>query len=246
MKIALCFSGLPRFIDKTVDNIKHNIIQDYDVDVFAHTWYKKDLIMRDDGSDTWSSLIYNQNPTEIITTAYNVKSICVEEPIDFYTNSLLHQYNIKPTLEKYMPHFLSEKGMEYFINLVHSMWYSIYRSNQLKVEYELAHNFTYDLVVRSRFDTLYNKPIPFNSYDLTAINVSHNAGTIVHPQVRDWFAFSTSHNMDIYADVYNNLKTLNDQIEETERANEVLLYHQLKNNNLQVNANNFISDFVRS
>lgn len=246
MRVALCFSGLPRFINKTAQNIQECLMQDYDVDVFAHTWYREGDLMRDDGSSEWSSLRYTQNPTDLIEKIYHPLDLCVEEPIDFYSNSILHQYNFKPTLEAYMPHFLTEKGLVYYINLVHSMWYSIYRSNKLKCDYELLHGFTYDVVVRCRFDALYAKPVKYDQYNLTAINVSHNAGDLEHPQIRDWFAFSNSKNMDIYADLINNLQILNDMVSDTDRANEMFLHQHISNNNLQHVCNNFILDFIRN
>ena len=43
MKIALCFSGQPRFIKESASLIKENIIQDYDVDVFSHLWFDEGL-----------------------------------------------------------------------------------------------------------------------------------------------------------------------------------------------------------
>ena len=43
MKIALCFSGQPRFVNECSDLIINNAIQNYDVDVFAHLWYDDDL-----------------------------------------------------------------------------------------------------------------------------------------------------------------------------------------------------------
>ena len=43
MKIALCFSGQPRFIEQVAPYVKENIIGDYDVDVFAHLWFDEDL-----------------------------------------------------------------------------------------------------------------------------------------------------------------------------------------------------------
>ena len=39
MKLALCFSGQPRFVNECSDLILSNVIQDYNVDVFAHLWF---------------------------------------------------------------------------------------------------------------------------------------------------------------------------------------------------------------
>ena len=43
MKIALCFSGQPRFVNECSPLIRNNVIQDYDIDVFAHLWFDDDL-----------------------------------------------------------------------------------------------------------------------------------------------------------------------------------------------------------
>ena len=43
MKVALCFSGQPRFVNECSDLIINNAIQNYDVDIFAHLWFDDDL-----------------------------------------------------------------------------------------------------------------------------------------------------------------------------------------------------------
>lgn len=40
MKIALCFSGEPRSFQKGYEYYKRNLLNDYDVDVYIHTWNK--------------------------------------------------------------------------------------------------------------------------------------------------------------------------------------------------------------
>lgn len=40
MKIALCISGLPRFVEQGYPSIYKNFIEPYDSDVFIHTWTK--------------------------------------------------------------------------------------------------------------------------------------------------------------------------------------------------------------
>ena len=38
MKVALLFSGQPRFVKETYPFIKQNVIDNYDVDVFSFLW----------------------------------------------------------------------------------------------------------------------------------------------------------------------------------------------------------------
>jgi hypothetical protein len=246
MKIALCFSGLPRFVEQTSENLYNNLIQNYDVDVFVHTWYEPGKLMRDCGATEWSNYSFTTDPTDMIKSLYNVKSILVESSKDFFSNSILRTYDSKPTLEKYMPHFLNEQGERYYINAAHSMWYSIFQSNQLKYQYEITNNMLYDIVIRCRFDEILTGPIQFENFNLDKINVSHCCDTPEFPYVRDWFAFSNSKNMNVYADVINNLTYINTQIPDSERMNERFLYQQLHDNNLSdVECYNFHKDFIR-
>ena len=43
MRIALLFSGQPRFVGAVAPNIIHNVIGDYNVDTFCHFWFDDDL-----------------------------------------------------------------------------------------------------------------------------------------------------------------------------------------------------------
>ena len=244
MKIALCFSGLPRFINETYDNLSNNLIQNYDVDVFVHTWYISGQLMRDCGDKLWSKYTFNENPTNLIKLLYNVKGIKVDIPIDYFETSILCDYNYEPTLEKYMPHFLNDSGSRYFINACHSMWTSIYESNKLKTEYEKENNFVYDVVIRCRFDEMLCNSINFQLYDMNSIHVSHCCNTIDYPYIRDWFAFSSSSNMNEYCNVINNMKSINDRIPDTERMNERFLYEQIKDI-APINCHLFHSHFIR-
>jgi uncharacterized membrane protein YoaT (DUF817 family) len=46
MKIAICFSGQPRFIEECYSGIKSNIIDansKHDIDIFVHTWFSPEI-----------------------------------------------------------------------------------------------------------------------------------------------------------------------------------------------------------
>lgn len=245
MKVAICFSGLPRFILETYENLQNNLIREYDVDVFVHTWYESGKLMRDCGDPLWTDFFFREDPAVTIANVYSPKKLMVETPKDFFSKSQLRNYNYKPTLKKYMPHFLDDQGERYFINACHSMWSSIYESNRLKTEYEKQNGFVYDIVVRCRFDEVLLKPISLSEYDLSKIHVSHCCDTPNFPYVRDWFAFSSSENMNLYSNVINNLEQISKQLPDTERMNERFLYEQLKAHSISVQCHTFHSHFIR-
>ena len=74
MKIALCFSGQPRFIEQVAPYVKENIIGDYDVDVFAHLWFDEDLQTKPykyGGSGGWKDQRIASNAIEQFEQTYN-------------------------------------------------------------------------------------------------------------------------------------------------------------------------------
>lgn len=90
-------------------------------------------------------------------------------------------------------------------NVVH-MFYSIFRSNLEKKIYELENGFTYDVVVKSRFDYALNRILPFDSMEAGKIYVPEDMvkGQIPPDGIicNDQFAFSDSPTMDIYSNTF--------------------------------------------
>ena len=85
-----------------------------------------------------------------------------------------------------------------------SMFYSIKESLRLLLEYEQANNFKYDLVVRTRFDISLESKIDLEIFDLKEGVYSPNV--CANPEViSDWFNFSTSDNIKLYAGIYDNI-----------------------------------------
>lgn len=85
-----------------------------------------------------------------------------------------------------------------------SMFYSMKESLRLLSEYEQANNFKYDLVVRTRFDISLESKIDLEIFDLKGGVYSPNV--CANPEViSDWFNFSTSDNIKLYAGVYDNI-----------------------------------------
>lgn len=92
---------------------------------------------------------------------------------------------------------------------VWKMWYSQYMANQLKIRHEKENNFTYDLVIRTRPDVAL-----VDKVDLTRIKnqLNNEKDLVIIPQnkrcgygvfICDLFGISTSENMNVYSDLYN-------------------------------------------
>lgn len=194
MKIAVCLSGQPRFIERGYHQIYDNIISKYEnVDFFVHTWWSDDMnkdqfVKGNDGYklDDFGKLrqyTYPLDTLELIMKYYRPKLILNEPQIKFEQHENVNYETINP---------LS----------LYSMYYSVKTSNSLKKFYENKNNFVYDIVIRARFDILFEKfDIDFNDIDLSYI-YTHTVG-LDHPN--DQFAISNSENMDYYSSLFDKI-----------------------------------------
>ncbi len=113
----------------------------------------------------------------------------------------------------------------------YSMFYSMWKSSQLKQMYEKNHNFKYDCVIKSRFDVALLDELDVMNQNLNYINSPDVCG---NPNViSDWFNFSNSDNMDVYLDVYNNMPEYKSN-GVVMTAGEELFTHHYKKNGLEI------------
>jgi hypothetical protein len=113
-----------------------------------------------------------------------------------------------------------------------SMFYSIYQANELKSAFEKEHDFKYDWVIRSRFDTLLEESLDLTKFNHDVINVPDVCFDPI-AGCADHFAYSNTHNMDIYANVYDNLGEYLVK-PNLKLCGEYILRHHLDNNNVPI------------
>jgi hypothetical protein len=149
-----------------------------------------------------------------IINLYNPIKFLIEKQIPFEYGKYI---------EKNMPGIRSDH--------LFSMFYSIYKSNQLKKEYEKSNQFEYDFVIRSRFDVKLNSPINFN-IDNSKIHLPSGCFDSQNGYV-DCFAYSNSKYMDIYSETFKYI----DEIMNTSNirfCGEYILRHHLDSNDIPV------------
>ncbi len=83
--------------------------------------------------------------------------------------------------------------------------YGVMVCNSLKSEFELLYDMNFDWVIRSRFDFAINVKIPFAELDNTKLYIPNCRQVPNRDFGNDQFAFSSSENMDKYADTFTHL-----------------------------------------
>lgn len=159
MKVALLLTGQPRFLTgESYESIKKEILRNYDVDVFCHTWWEPDTIYQ---TAPWSGLgtikISGDVP-KIIETIYSPKVLKVEKPKSPQDFSNLQVF--KNTSHITTPYNLS------------SMYLSIQKCYEIFRDYSESNNISYDWVIRLRYDGFVEKFPDLNSLKSGKIYVS--------------------------------------------------------------------------
>lgn len=221
MKIALCLSGQPRYIDQGYLQIKNNILSKYDVDCFVHTW--------------WDNSMRNQKMVLNPKTSYGRQYLWDENTIE----KIVEYYSPKIMMHQQQINFNLFEHIEYKVipQYVHSMFYSIMMCNSFKKSYEKMNNFLYDFVIRCRFDVNFFKfDLDFNSLDSNKLHAIK-----VRPYlIGDMFSISSSQIMDKYSDAYNYLekysfdKNFNHRDESKEFVGESIISHHIFENNIDI------------
>jgi hypothetical protein len=198
MRVALLLPSHYRNGNQCFLNLKKHLLDLYDVDLFLHMWdtygytfngvpappqaYKKY------GFDRLSPKIDINN----IVNLYQPIKIVIEDYSKF-------EHQIKKVADLYK----DKCGVHDNCETIVSLQRKVYLCNRLKQEYEQRNNFTYDVVIRGRFDLLLNEDIKFGD-----LNIIHTPKYLSYETISDVFAYSSSKNMDYYSSCYLNFQNI--------------------------------------
>ena len=184
MKVAVCFSGLPRFIQQCAPYWRTSLLEPYDCDVFVHTWC--------------------QDPAQDIVTQQMVSHMY--QPVRFQMQPM-PVWDVSMYDQRIWPHRISPQAQL-------SQFEGIKRAQRLRQTQEVATRITYDVVIRARFDWyLANVSLENNPCVNVACTPTLDGHTFTYDQIplvgiNDQFAYGTSVTMDVYATVVDNIPNL--------------------------------------
>ena len=228
MKVALCLSGQPRFVQHAFPNIYKTLIEPNNADVFFHCWYDKEMVGKPyvnhhvNGWDYSSAKSqYEDKTDEILLSLYKPKKYIFENQKTFIDTRLELDHIFESHAKPY--------AREYFVKMLYSSWYSINQSNLLKEEYRLENEIKYDFVIRARFDTTLNQVIDCRAFD--NINLYTDTRQNLPPRmIEDWFAFGSNKIMNVYSGAFNYMEYFVDVSNQYDKifCGETLVYETVK------------------
>ena len=218
MKVAVCYGGFLRNIQKTFPNIMSKMLETHDVDFFIHTWnvdeYKEENLYAK--NEICPKLILIEEQKKFERNPYRFIN-CKTTP-DQYLEDLKSSGEDKKFFE--IPseenNFKFDKDLE-VVKFRHyssfpynflSQFYSFYKAIELKKVYEQNNNVQYDCVIRIRPDVYLYDDVNLDSLNLSLMNVFDaplHKGTNL--TVNDHFACASSKLLDLYAECFLFLPT---------------------------------------
>jgi len=221
LRIALCLSGQSRFLEEGYREVIYPfILENNNVDVFIHTWAidenQEGKPFINGGGFTMGQPI-NKSIILDILNIYNPIKLLVQKQVPFEYG----KYK-----ERTLPGIRSDH--------LFSMFYSIYKSNELKKQYEKENKFKYDFVIRSRFDVKLNSKVDF-TVDGSKLYLPNGCFDVANGYV-DCFGYSNSNYMDVYADTFNHIDNIMNKTN-IRFCGEYVLRQHLDSNNIPINDN---------
>ncbi len=194
LRAAICISGQLRTYKQCFDNLKRNIIDKFDSDVFIQTWDEVGASHKE--SHDKKEMVNG----EILMKMYNPKKLIIEKQPENASDVLFG---------KKVPNSLKEIQPIHYRSAL-SMFYQIYSCNDLAIQYAKDNHINYDIVIRVRPDSMFLEPIP--SYLLKQVISSKNIVFFADYAIRrryqvcDKFAFGDIEGMKKYSNVWNEIE----------------------------------------
>ena len=217
MRVAICFSGMPRNFKTTHKPFENNILNvlegmGFEYDIFIHTWDNKlkyPKYLPDDGNYTEIERLYNPISFEC----------------EIYDNNMIHELLIDSKVDKYLQHLSSKGYTEWkrrsddisewiagglLRNNTISLFYGIKKVNELRKKYEKENNFKYDAIILCRFDNIVFDKINTNVLEVLEDTIFSPMGYEPDDRdklgtVNDILAVGGRDSMEVYMTLYDRM-----------------------------------------
>lgn len=209
MRVALCISGQPRNALQTYSNIYKNIIEPNNADVFIHMHYDNNNLFMEKAHADNGNCVLEKGIDQRLIDLYKPKRYLIEMPRNFQKPNIGIPEKRLENIKKMNHHknWSDEQHIAYHVKQLTSMYYSIYKVNELKEIYANEEGFVYDYVIRIRFDLLPLEQILCEQLDPAKIHYLD----IGQPDqlISDWLNIGSNLIMNIYSSLYLNMEYLN-------------------------------------
>lgn len=187
-RVALCLFGQMRTYKETYDFLYENVIEEFDPDIFIHTWKEVGGTWKESGSINSGEVSEDE-----LEQLYSPESVVIEE----FQQEYYERLGDVEVPEKV-------KRLDTFKKGAIPMFYKTYKVNELKREAEIERGSTYDIVILVRPDLIILEKLTAEIVENTDIfwcGPKTGNPYLLHDQ----YLISNSKNMDYYASIWKKL-----------------------------------------
>lgn len=202
MRVAICLSGLIRSKNSWVNTIEKIKKTSTEICVFVHSQYL---------TKPCSSSVFIDSSTDNNVILKYMEPQCILDILQ--PNSYLfdhYEIDVLPLCRDLTDIMhCAQYGKENSCK-TYSMYYSIYKANELKKDWENKNNIKFDVVyrIRSDIELLNEHDLPRKTIQPNTLYVPANDH---HGGLNDQFAFGDSPSMDLYSSCFLNIKNIKDE-----------------------------------
>lgn len=199
MKIALCFSGQPRFVAECAQSIKTHLMAGHEVDVFAHLWWDKAYIGEIFRFHCFDQ--YESDMKSVFLDQYRDRLKCgIFEPQKQFDITLPSEEGAwGKTLKSVWKKEVRFKQL--------SMFYSLKQVQTLLDNYIESTQNKYDMFVRCRTDIMFTKSIDFARCNEDKLYFDTFGSNGIG--IEDYFVCSPNHrNLKVFQTMYDTMPLL--------------------------------------
>ncbi len=224
MKIAICFSGASRDFNSCLPSIKKYLIQNNDVDFFLHLW---------DSTKKTEDISYNfkwknyEGDINRIIELLKPKKYVIDTFNKDWEEIILKESRIEPNKLN------TQNDKNYGFNCC-SMYYKIKLCYQLVEDYMKETGVNYDIIIRARFDFIWEKYINFDNFDENKLYlIKDRYATASKLVTNDKYFAGSPKIMKIMCNLFDNLSLY--QSKGIQLDGQIVNEHHIKYNELSVN-----------
>lgn len=192
MKTAILLSGQVRDAKECFSTLKQHLIEPYNADVFIDTWLPKNKVL-----DHRGNLIEDNLTCDEILELYKPKLAMFE---DFDSSPVFQR--IKELNITNRTAYDGTHAWETKIENVFYMYYKVWRCLQHMKHYEAFNAFQYDLVIRARFDLMFES-FPIIEPKVRTVHVP--AGFDHRGGINDLLSLGNRETMEKVCDLFSKL-----------------------------------------
>ena len=209
MKVALCISGQPRSAVETYPFIYENIIKPNNADVFIHMHYDKDNLYMDKSHADNGNCVLPEGIDNTVIDMYKPIRYLVESPRNFRKPHFNITDKRLENIKKMNHHkkWTDEDVKQHIMKQITSMYYSIFKCNELKEIYANETGIRYDYVIRIRFDLVVYHPIICSQLDPNYIYYLEMGQP--DELISDWLNIGSNAIMNVYSSLYFSMDYIN-------------------------------------